>query len=55
MTRMRSSGALDGIFDVRVARSARDLVDENDDILLLALHANGHRSVMEGLVPHVVD
>ena len=30
MTKMRSSGALDGIFDVRVALSARDLVDENN-------------------------
>ncbi len=55
MTRMPSSGALDGIFDVRVARSASDLVDENDGVLLLALHANGHQFVIEGLVPHVVD
>ena len=54
-TRMRSSGALEGDFDVRVAKSARDLVDENDGVLILALPANGHRSVMERLVPHVVD
>ncbi len=55
MLRMQSSGALDGIFDIRVARPPRDLVNEYNSVLLLALPVNGHRSVMERLVPSVVD
>ena len=52
---MRSTGALRLDFDVRSALTPRELVRDNDGVLLLALPANGHRRVMERLAPEIVD
>ncbi|KAL3809326.1 hypothetical protein ACHAXA_008725 [Cyclostephanos tholiformis] len=52
---IRSTGALRGDFVVRIARDPRDLVTDNDGVLLFALPVNGHRNVMERLAPAMVD
>ncbi|KAL3767301.1 hypothetical protein ACHAW5_001706 [Stephanodiscus triporus] len=54
-TTMRSTGALRLDFDVRSALTPRELVSDNDGVLLLALPANGHRRVMDRLAPEIVD
>lgn len=45
-------GALETEFTPRIAYSARELVEENDT-LIIALPAYGHKAVMDALAPHV--
>lgn len=52
---VRSTGAIDQTFSVRTATTPRELVEENDGILLLALPVNGHKRVMEMLSPFIID
>lgn len=49
---LTAKGAIDCSHAVRVARDAEDLVRGND-ILLLALPAYGHKTVMDALAPHI--
>mmetsp|Transcript_8316 Transcript_8316/g.17965 ORF Transcript_8316/g.17965 Transcript_8316/m.17965 type:complete len:608 (-) Transcript_8316:134-1957(-) len=52
---IQSTGALAHDFNVRVARYPRDLVHSNDNVLVLALPANGHRKVMEELASEIIE
>ena len=47
-----AEGALELNFNPRIAKSAKDLVDEND-VLIIALPAYGHKTVMDALAPHI--
>lgn len=49
---LTATGALDLTLSPRIARSAEALAAEND-ALLLALPAYGHKAVMDALAPHV--
>ena len=51
---LRASGAIEAEFTPRVARSASELAQDND-IILLALPAYGHKAVMDSLAPHIRD
>lgn len=48
-----ATGAVEITFRPRVAGGARELV-EGADALLIALPANGHKTVMDALAPHIV-
>ncbi|GAX19506.1 hypothetical protein FisN_19Hh081 [Fistulifera solaris] len=49
------TGALeDSSFTCRIATSARELVEEND-IILLALPANGHKRVFDSIAPYLQE
>jgi opine dehydrogenase len=52
---LQSTGAISHTFTVRTTTSPRELIISNDGILLLALPANGHKSVMETLSPFIID
>jgi len=52
---IQSTGALDHNFNVRIARSSKELVKYNDNVLVLALPVNGHRKVMEELAPEIME
>mmetsp|Transcript_3250 Transcript_3250/g.7211 ORF Transcript_3250/g.7211 Transcript_3250/m.7211 type:complete len:326 (-) Transcript_3250:13-990(-) len=54
-SQIQSTGALAQIFNVRIARSPKELVQHNDNILVVALPVNGYKRVMEELAPHVVE
>lgn len=47
-----ANGAIDAAFRPRLARDAKGLVRDND-VLLLALPAYGHKAVMDAMAPHV--
>jgi len=47
-----AEGALEARFTPRVAASAEQLAREND-VLMIALPAYGHKAVMDALVPHI--
>lgn len=47
-----AEGALDLTLSPRIARTAKDVVDEND-VLIVALPAYGHKAVMDALAAHV--
>ena len=47
-----AEGAIEAVLSPRIATSAEELARENDCILI-ALPAYGHKSVMDALVPHV--
>eukprot|EP00562_Extubocellulus_spinifer_P008085 CAMPEP_0178496526 /NCGR_PEP_ID=MMETSP0696-20121128/14165_1 /TAXON_ID=265572 /ORGANISM="Extubocellulus spinifer, Strain CCMP396" /LENGTH=455 /DNA_ID=CAMNT_0020124817 /DNA_START=116 /DNA_END=1480 /DNA_ORIENTATION=- len=47
-----STGAIESVFTCRVATSPRQLIDENE-VILLALPANGHVDVMDTLAPYI--
>ena len=47
-----ANGAIDAAFRPRVADSAEGLVRDND-VLVLALPAYGHKAVMDSMAPHV--
>ena len=49
---LSASGAVDAAFRPRLAHDARGLVRDND-VLLLALPAYGHKAVMDAIAPHV--
>ena len=49
-----ANGAIDAAFRPRVADSAEGLVRDND-VLVLALPAYGHKAVMDSMAPHVRD
>ncbi|MGA0768860.1 MAG: NAD/NADP octopine/nopaline dehydrogenase family protein [bacterium] len=49
-----SHGAIELFFNPRIAKSAEELVAENQ-ILLLALPAWGHKEVMDDLAPHIAQ
>lgn len=49
---LRAKGAVDAEFSPHIAASAQDLA-ENSDALIIALPANGHKSVMDALAPHI--
>lgn len=49
---LHATGALETEFAPRIAQSARKLVEENDT-LIIALPAYGHKAVMDALVPHI--
>ncbi len=51
---LTAEGALDAELTPRIAASARELADEND-CLLLALPAYGHKAVMDALALHIRD
>ncbi|WP_282061283.1 NAD/NADP octopine/nopaline dehydrogenase family protein [Roseobacter litoralis] len=51
---LQASGAIEVTFEPRIAGSAEELAREND-ILLLALPAYGHKAVMDALAPHIRD
>ncbi len=48
-----ATGALESTFAPRVAASAAQLAEEND-ALLIALPAYGHKAVMDALAPHIM-
>jgi opine dehydrogenase len=52
---LQSTGAISHTFTVRTTTSPRELISSNDGILLLALPANGHKTVMETLSPYIID
>lgn len=47
-----AKGAIEGTFQPGVASSAKDLV-ERADVLMIALPAYGHKSVMDAIAPHI--
>ena len=47
-----AEGAIEAVLSPRIATSAEELARENDCILI-ALPAYGHKSVMDALIPHV--
>lgn len=47
-----ASGAIEAEFMVAIASSAKQLVDENDAVII-ALPAYGHQTVMDALTPHI--
>ena len=49
-----ANGAIDAAFRPRVAVDAQELVRDND-VLVLALPAYGHKAVMDAMAPHVRD
>eukprot|EP00591_Stephanopyxis_turris_P002939 CAMPEP_0195526300 /NCGR_PEP_ID=MMETSP0794_2-20130614/27284_1 /TAXON_ID=515487 /ORGANISM="Stephanopyxis turris, Strain CCMP 815" /LENGTH=469 /DNA_ID=CAMNT_0040656953 /DNA_START=35 /DNA_END=1444 /DNA_ORIENTATION=- len=49
-----STGAITRTFQSRIASSVDQLVNQND-VILLALPANGHMSIMDALVPHITS
>lgn len=49
---LRAEGAITSEFTVKIAQSAKQLADEND-ALVIALPAYGHKAVMDALVPHI--
>ena len=49
---LHALGAIEVKFTPRVASSAQDLTEKND-VLIIALPAYGHKTVMERLVPHI--
>jgi len=49
---LQAAGAIEASFSVAVAGSARQLAEEND-VLLIALPAYGHKTVMDALAPHI--
>ena len=49
---LRAQGALNGVFHPRVANNAKAAVAAAD-VILLALPANGHKTVMEAIAPHL--
>ena len=49
-----ANGAIDAAFRPRLADSAEGLVRDND-VLILALPAYGHKAVMDSMAPHVRD
>ena len=49
-----ANGALDAAFRPRLADGAQRLVRDND-VLILALPAYGHKAVMDSIAPHVRD
>ena len=51
---LRALGAIEAEFTPRIAGSAAELARDND-ILLLALPAYGHKAVMDALAPHIRD
>ena len=54
-TILQSTGAISNTFTVRTTTSPQELIISNDGVLLLALPANGHKSVMETLSPYIID
>jgi opine dehydrogenase len=52
---LQSTGAISHSFTVRTTTSPRQLIISNDGIILLALPANGHKTVMETLSPYIID
>ena len=53
---IQSTGEISQRFNVRIATSPKDLIQYNDNnILVLALPVNGHKSVMEILAPYIVE
>ena len=55
VAKMQSTGAIEHNFNVRVANSPDEIVRCNDDVLIVALPANGHRGVMDTLSPVIID
>ena len=53
-SKMKSTGALSQVFDVRIARSPRELVRSNDNILVVALPVNCHKDVMDKFAPEII-
>jgi opine dehydrogenase len=49
---LRAHGAIDAEFIPRIGSSAQELIEEND-ALIIALPAYGHRAVMDALAPHI--
>lgn len=49
-----ASGAIEGEFSPQIASSAADLAGQND-CLLVALPAYGHKEVMDAVAPHIRD
>ena len=54
-SKIQSSGAISQEFDVRIARSTRELVRSNDNILVVALPVNCHKNVMDEFVPDIIE
>ena len=52
---IKSTGAIAQTFKARIASSLQELVQENDNILILALPVNGHKQVMERLAPCIIE
>ncbi len=51
---LSATGAIETTFKPRIASSVQELVDEND-ALIIALPAYGHKAVMDAIAPHVRD
>ena len=51
---LRATGAIKAEFTPDIAQSAQQLADEND-LLVIALPAYGHKTVMDALAPHIRD
>ena len=49
-----SNGVIELFFEPRIAKSAKELAGENQ-ILMLALPAWGHKEVMDALAPHITQ
>lgn len=54
-SKMKSTGALSQEFDVRIARSPRELVRSNDNILVVALPVNCHKDVIDKFAPEIIE
>ncbi len=54
-SKIQSTGALSQVFDVRIARSTRQLVRSNDNILVVALPVNCHKGVMDRFAPDIIE
>ncbi|KAL3766652.1 hypothetical protein ACHAWU_003408 [Discostella pseudostelligera] len=52
---IQCTGVIEHNFNVRIAHSPNELVRCNDGVLIVALPANGHKSVMDTLSPVIVD
>lgn len=51
-TPLQATGALEVTFAPGIARSAQELAEQNE-VLILALPAYGHKAVMDALAPHI--
>jgi len=54
-SKIQSTGALSRAFDVRIARSTRELVRSNDNILVFALPVNCHKDAMDRFAPDIIE
>mmetsp|Transcript_12339 Transcript_12339/g.24694 ORF Transcript_12339/g.24694 Transcript_12339/m.24694 type:complete len:511 (-) Transcript_12339:1713-3245(-) len=54
-SKIQSTGVLSQEFDVRIARSTRELVRSNDNILVVAIPVNCHKDVMDRFASEIIE